>query len=795
MVLRGVNLQVKDQAFWVSDATPSCDTQGVDTYMTHNTSSGFTAPFFFRHDVEMLRLCYRFNYQDESTAHALSVPTDYLLFPDVRVATLGPLSATPTGIALGCSANVSITGSGFAAASGVPARCHFGGYGSTSALYVSDTRMSCEAPEAALAGLTSLHLQFTDEADAPLLLVEAAFTLYDASLLAIDTAAPNAGPYDATTLVQLIGSFLDFGAPACRFGSFVSYSAQMADTTAASCSKPAFPASERDRLGAYPIYFSPDGQCWVSTSVNYTTHNAMVTSLSPTGAPSTSSVPLTVLGEGFVPLPSARCTFSAENSSEVRYTQLTVSSSTEAVCSTPAGGTVASYSVAVQLNGIDDEPYFVSAPSFVEYDLTSVTLTALSPMSGPKEEATTLTVDGAGFAAYGEDQLVCQVGSTAVTGRLLSATRILCELPPTLPNGTLAVSISLNGGMHGTFTKTLPFMVYLQPVILDVSLFNSTTRRRALNDKAMGSSVGGSQVLLDGSGFAVLPSNQRNVQCRFGERGSPTSPGVVLSDTQVLCTTTWGVESSDGQPVSVALNGVSFTEATDAIFFFVGTHPPQLTGTYFTTDGTMLIIQLDAQPTDRGRTNGDVRCDQFLSIQTATQLRGTAPEPAICGWSDDSTIRAYLTIHTSAEPGMTVALRENAIRPKYFHGLCTPGAIDNMCNDKVNVTVDAFFPCNVPSADGRQECSPPVAVLLAPTVISVCEGTTLELDGTHSYGGGVKPLRFTWTATDKSDNRRNILPYLDRARDQPCAPSADRTPVSSDVAPARNEQKGDRLGL
>ena len=114
------------------------------------------------------------------------------------------------------------------------------------------------------------------------------------------------------------------------------------------------------------------------------------------------------------------------------YTPLTVSSPTEAVCSSPASGTAATYSVAVQLNGVNDEPYFVGAPSFTEYDLTLVTIAALTPMNVPKEEATTLTIDGAGFASYGEGQLICRVGSTKLAGRLDSATRILCELPPTL---------------------------------------------------------------------------------------------------------------------------------------------------------------------------------------------------------------------------------------------------------------------------------------------------------------------------------------------------------------------------
>ena len=753
-------MQAGDDAFWAPMNVMACDARFIDTYKVKAQAGGLTIDrSYFGSAIETRQLCYRFQYLGANASHILSEPTAYLLFPSVRATTLGAMRASPTGAAVGCAANVTILGRGFNAVSDVLAKCVFGSFGSTEAKYVSDTEMSCESPTVDAAGTAALHLQFGVEASSPLLLVQSVFTFYDSSSLVVDHVTPSAGPYDTAVEVQLSGSLLDFGAPSCRFGAYASV-AVVSSKADAQCTKPAFPASEKAALGAYPLEFSPDGQCWVS-SASFTTYNAMVISLSVTGSPSTASVPLLIHGEGLIALPSARCEFVADGTADAIYRPLTVISSTEAMCETPANGAARSYEVRVQLNGVTSDPNLNGTLSLSEYDLSAVTLSALSPQYVPLGETTSLTVDGTGFASYGAGQLVCRAGSLIVPGLLLDSTQVVCELPATLPAGTLSVNVSLSGGIAGTFSQGLDLFVYPQPIISTVAVAS----RRALSvygaSQAQGDAMGGTPVAVIGTGFegligAGFEGARTLVRCRFGARGSPSSEATVVSDSEVRCLTTPGTESDDGQPVAVALNAISF--AGNGTFYYIGLHTPFLVSVRFTPDLRKLVIQLDEQPTNRGNVNGQVRCERLLSDATAEALRGDAPE-AICAWQDDSTIVAFLTTETYAEPGMVVTLRAGVIWPKLFTGACTGS--ESRCNAGDEMSVDTFFPCNRVDTEETELCDRPVAVVRAPMQISACAGTTLELDGSHSHGGGPKPLKFFWNPAGSSDNRRNIKSYAE----------------------------------
>ena len=227
--LLGVNLQRGDTAYWVSAAASSCE-QRLDAMAVPRTdvSSLFRdddsvgaafvyGSFVFGAAVEVLKLCYRFNYNDEATTHILSDATDYLLFPDVRVTTLGPMSVTPTGTGVGCAVNVTISGLGFASVAHLWARCVFPSIGTTNATFVNDTTMVCESPAPPTWGTTSMELQF---GDGPQLGVLPVFTVFRATDISVSALVPGGGSYNLVTTVHLTGDFLDFGQPRCRFGSW-----------------------------------------------------------------------------------------------------------------------------------------------------------------------------------------------------------------------------------------------------------------------------------------------------------------------------------------------------------------------------------------------------------------------------------------------------------------------------------------------------------------------------------------------------------------------------------------------
>ena len=265
--LLGVNLQRGDTAYWVSAAASSCD-QKLDTNAAPRTdvvslfrgddeagAAFVNGSFFFGAAVEVLKLCYRFNYNDEATKHILSDATDYLLFPDVRVATLAPMSATPTGTGVGCAVNVTISGLGFAAVAHLPASCLFAnlqfpqlGSANAAATFINDTTMVCESPAPPAAGSYTLLLRFGGE-DAPTFGVLAIFTVFHPSAISISSLVPGGGNYNLATTVQLTGNFLDFGKPRCRFGNWTGGAGVVTSPTTAWCSKPAFPSSAKDTLG------------------------------------------------------------------------------------------------------------------------------------------------------------------------------------------------------------------------------------------------------------------------------------------------------------------------------------------------------------------------------------------------------------------------------------------------------------------------------------------------------------------------------------------------------------------
>lgn len=760
-------MQAGDSAFWVAANATSCDLSlqrtdivSIDAQTGEDGSEeGFTAVFYFDPAIETKLLCYQFSYLDETTSNILVTPTDFILFPTIRVTTIGTMSATPTGTAVGCASEVTVTGAGFAAVNSEPARCVFANFGSTNATFTSDTEMSCETVAPATAGTTTLSLQFGDS-DAPMLRVGSTFTMYRSSDVSISTATPGGGSYDLVATIELTGSFFDFGSPRCRFGgNWSGDGGTVTSSSTASCKKPAFPNSAKSIVGAISLEFAPNGQCFAPTAATYVTYNAMVNSLSLSGAPSTAPVGISIAGEGFVPsLAGGRCNFTDEVTGVELFSDLSTTSDTEASCNSPAGRKSATYVVGVQLNGLVNEPTLLGALYFSEYNLSQVKLTGLQPSGGVTNQNTSVTVKGSGFASYGAGQLACRVGTTVVVGELLNSSRVLCPVAAVSTAGDISVSVSLNGGQNGTFAEAQAFRFYEQPTVESV-------------DPETGDADGGTLVTVSGSGFAGLSSDSHDaLRCRFGDVTAQSVAATFVSDNKVLCTTLWGAQSSSGQPVSVSLNGEEYTPSAGAPrFLFKGLHPPALVAVYFTTDATLLVIQLDSQPTDRGGANGNVPCERLLSDATAARLQGSSSESAQCGWSDDSTIQVFLRFDTDAAPGMVVTLRDNTIKPKYYTGECAPGQAGNKCNSGATSTmaVNDFFPCDLTSTEETELCIAPVAVLQAPTELSSCPGTSLTLDASQSYGSGIKPLNFHWRTTRECDNRQAIQSLFDQSTGSP----------------------------
>ena len=701
-------------------------------------------------------------------------------------------------------------------ASQVPSlMCNFTGDAATPATIVSDTLATC--PTSSPTTVTTLPLRleygaFTATHDPAF----PTFASYDMQVHQVATLFPAGGAYNIQGNGIVTGTFADFGDAKCAYESLnastssVFYgAATVYNSSTALCFKPRFPDTALGRQeGPRRLRFSANGQCYPpsTTGISYVTYNSQVHKasrprvrpsrprprmcpyarapcfsppLSPSsspadisglppipfahqvdrialnGAPTTASVTLDIIGEGFVnpTLPGALCKFTPAASADGTASPFTAPLTTSLVavdsslvrCPTPAAGQVSNWEVSVLQNGITSEPTLFGAPKFAEYAIASVRISELVPPGGPVGVDTKVTVRGTGFAEYGAGQLKCRLGdpalgaSTLLPAILLDQNRVECNVPGESSVTTSSVTVSLNNGTAGTFSSdTSQFATYAPPFVASIM-------------PAEGDAEGGTMVTIFGKGFQALSSTYTTrasyLKIMFGTAGLPVSTQA-HTDEMIFAVTPWGVEGS--QPVRVALNSFSFqsrkaltpeignldTNLSHAPgFMFKGLRPPALVEAYFPPEGTTLVIRFDPQPTNRAGMNGIAPCSMVLDAATSSQLKGSGPTDANCYWSSDNELVVQLTMYTAATGGMTVGIKRGVLWPAQW---AYPGSCEvpnSQCvvpgTDGSSVVVDADFPCDTRATDERELCIQPTALIQAPTVISSCPGTTITLDGTR----------------------------------------------------------------
>jgi hypothetical protein len=580
-------MQEGDRAKWVVAGATTCESTDDATAFATVGADG-SATFTFGTTVQQLLLCYKFRYAATGDA-----ATAYLLFPAITLSLIRVDVVTPTSTAVGCSSDVHVSGAGFAAAAAVRTpTCALGALGAGVAVVVNDSLIRCTTVSASYPATATLRLDFGSLTAAHPDVVRS-FAVYDATSVSISSIFPAGGGYNLQTTVTLSGSFADYGAPRCRFGSYEGALGLVINSTHLSCGKPRFPDSERTSLGAYTVTVAANGQCYSPSSVAFTTYNSQLNSIATSGAPSSSSVALTLTGEGFADpgLPSGLCLFqkTAPGALITKHTELTTLSSKSVSCPTPVGS-VGTWSVSILQNGLTPEPTLFGAPTFTTYDLATVVVSELVPPGGLVGAPNTVIVHGAGFASYGTGQLICRAGNVDVPGTLLDSSRVRCAMPAIEVAQTVDVRVSLNGGSAGTFTATQrPFATYAQPTITSVS-------------PSLGSAEGGTRVVLWGTGFTALSTDatlrSSYLRLRFGS-GASAAELTPLShnESAVVCITAWGEETPTGQPAMVSLNGGGVYSGSEGVTFeFLGLHPPTIVDAYFTVAATSLVVKFGAPP-------------------------------------------------------------------------------------------------------------------------------------------------------------------------------------------------------
>ena len=227
----------------------------------------------------------------------------------------------------------------------------------------------------------------------------------------------------------------------------------------------------------------------------------------------------------------------------------------------------------------------------------------------------------------------------------------------------------------------------------------------------------------------------------------------------MVCYTTW---CSDGaNPVSIALNGLSFAPSNGVEFSCIGLHKPALEHAHFPVAATSIVVRFDPQPTNRAGMNGLGPCATVLSDGTVATLRGASASDVLCDWRDDVTVEIFLSMFTDAAPGAQICVRAGALWPALYAGGCA--ADGHKCADEHCVAISEIYPCDDglgAAGASRTECPTPTASIVGPSEISSCPDAKISLDGARSGGGGIKPLRFLWAPDRLSDNVLQIREAL-----------------------------------
>jgi len=236
--------------------------------------------------------------------------------------------------------------------------------------------------------------------------------------------SPSQGPASGGTSVVLTGTGLS-GATAVSFGGTPAASFTVNSATQITAVAPA-------GTGAVPVTVTTAGG--TSGPVYFFYLGApTVTGVSPSEGPASGGTTVVLTGADFTGVTAV--TFGGTPA-----TSFTVNSATQITAVAPAGtGTVA-----VTVTG----PGGISNPVIYTY-VTSPVLSSLSPVQGPSDAGTGVTLTGSGLATT----FAVHFGTTPAAFTVLSDTTVVATAPAGVP-GPVAVNVTTTGGTSNSLTYT-----------------------------------------------------------------------------------------------------------------------------------------------------------------------------------------------------------------------------------------------------------------------------------------------------------------------------------------------------
>ena len=374
--------------------------------------------------------------------------------------------------------------------------CQFGGADPVAATHASRELVLCAVPPSAggSTGAVPVRLLNNDAVYGSVV----AYTYR--AVVSVDRVHPVAGARGGGTLVTVYGAgFIGTTATSCRFGE-VAVPARLLTAGQLECTSP-LPAV----VGYVSVEVSTNGQDYSSVGHLYEYMPlASVHSVEPSSGPSIGGSRVAVHGAFFsrraYTLSYLSCKFN------ITHVLAYYASPSLIYCVSPDAvpGTVT-------LEVANTPPAFSNDHNTFEF--VHVTVTSISPMSGPLTGNTLLSVSGSGFAPSFTLGLQCVfVGVLDTNAVTAGAGMIACPTPPVQHATTAVLRLRFDGSEVDTGFK----FSYEPPVpVYDI-------------EPRSGPRAGGTTVLVLGKYFTSTPA----MFCRFGDMHTPTK---LISSSRLTC--------------------------------------------------------------------------------------------------------------------------------------------------------------------------------------------------------------------------------------------------------------------
>lgn len=528
------------------------------------------------------------------------------------LADVAPLTGTSLG-----GTPLTVTGTSFKASGAGQHRVLIDGREASNVVVLNDTTLTCTTPSGPPGQLVQVAVVNNNG--------KALFagTFFYNALPSLTSILPTSGDLHGGTIVQVRGSgFLAGGTPEVRFGGALGTSVSIKSDTLLTVRSPAGTPGAAVAL----TISNENGLATLPAAFRYDT-NLAISALAPANGTSLGGTSVVLTGTSFTGTGGTPVvTFGG-----LPATGVTVLSDTSLSCTAPSG--VAGTTVSVMVTNS------AGSASFTGYRYNALPrVTALTPGIGRASGGTLITLTGSGFQVDAPGLNQVRFGGVRATQLSVKSDGSLTCLAPAGTAGT-TVNVTITN-LNGTATLPLAY-TYSLPLAVN-----------ALAPDA-GTSLGGTSVVLTGSGFLNGPAGATTV--RFG--GVLAGAVNVLDDGSLSCTTPAGtplalvdvqVSNANGTvtaPAAFRYHAVPTLSAASPDHGHAGAFTPvTLTGSGFLDDdaGVPLVVAGGVTASDV-----EVLSDTTLACALPPGVAGTSIDLILVNQNGTSTLVGGFRYHSS----------------------------------------------------------------------------------------------------------------------------------------------------